>query len=50
MIISIKRSFKFIYGEGTETNPYLINSPSDMAFFAKDVKEGNDYLNKFKFI
>ena len=34
-------------GEGTETNPYLINSPSDMAFFAKDVKEGNDYLNKF---
>ena len=34
-------------GEGTETNPYLINSPSDMAFFAKDVKEGNNYLNKF---
>ena len=34
-------------GDGTETKPYLINSPSDMAFFAKDVKEGNDYLNKF---
>ena len=34
-------------GKGTETNPYLINSPSDMAFFAKDVKEGNNYLNKF---
>ena len=34
-------------GKGTETNPYLIDSPSDMAFFAKDVKEGNNYLNKF---
>ena len=34
-------------GDGTETKPYLINSPSDMAFFAKDVKEGNNYLNKF---
>ena len=36
-----------LIGEGTETNPYLIDSPSDMAFFAKDVKEGNNYLNKF---
>ena len=34
-------------GEGSETNPYLINTTADMAFFAKDVRDGNDYANKY---
>ena len=34
-------------GTGTETDPYLIQSNNDMAFFAKEVKEGNTYEGKF---
>lgn len=34
-------------GTGTEIDPYLIQSNNDMAFFAKEVKEGNTYEGKF---
>lgn len=34
-------------GEGTESNPYLIESIEDLVFFAQDVKGGNTYENKY---
>ena len=34
-------------GEGTETNPYLIKTSNDMAFFANEVKNGNGFEGKY---
>ena len=33
-------------GNGTETDPYTINSIEDLVFFSYDVREGNNYENK----
>lgn len=34
-------------GSGVETDPYLIETEEDLAFFAEDVKGGNKYQDKF---
>lgn len=37
----------FTSGSGTESDPYLISTPSELAFFAKSVNTGNSYENEY---
>ena len=34
-------------GEGTEASPFLVTSKADLAWFASDVNEGNNYSGKY---
>ena len=36
-----------VEGEGTESNPYLIDSPTDLALFSAMVNDGNTFLGKY---
>ncbi|MBR2915744.1 MAG: hypothetical protein IKC06_08110, partial [Clostridia bacterium] len=37
----------FASGTGTESDPFIIETASQLAYFAKSVDEGNDYLGQF---